>query len=320
VKSLRPLTLIALLSLVACSGGDGTDDTGLGQDLNVLVIVVDTMAGTLTEVTPRVLGQAGHHVTAMCREIDPDFSAGDPNPAVDANLQPLIARVRDERADAGIAFDGDGDRVIFVDHTGRIVRPEQLGAILAVLCFDRPTVVYDLKCASVLGRAVEKVGGTAVMRPSGYGFIKTTMIQRQADTGVEVSGHHFFRALGGGDDALFTALVTLNLMGHLQSTLADLVEPVGWPAITPDVRIPFTGDAAAAVERIAESCGGQVTRLDGVRSEYEDGWALARASITEPAITFRFEGQDRSRLTGIASRFLAGVPDLQTQVLEKIIE
>jgi phosphomannomutase/phosphoglucomutase len=158
------------------------------------------------------------------------------------------------------------------------------------------------------------------MRPSGYGFIKTTMIQRQADLGVEVSGHHFFRALAGGDDALLTALVALNLVRRQRSSLAELVEPVGWPAITPDLRIPFAGDAIAAVERIAENCGGQVTRLDGVRSEYEDGWALARASITEPAVTFRFEGRDRSTLAEIAARFLAGAADLRTEVLEKIIE
>jgi phosphomannomutase/phosphoglucomutase len=180
--------------------------------------------------------------------------------------------------------------------------------------------VYDLKCASVLRRAVASNGGTAVMRPSGYGFIKTTMIERQADLGVEVSGHHFFRALAGGDDGLFTALVVLNLVRRLRSRLADLVRPFGWPAITPDLRIPFTGDATSAVERILESCGGRVTRLDGVRAEYEDGWALARASITEPAITFRFEGRDRSQLAEIAARFLAGVPELRTQVLEKIIE
>lgn len=285
-----------------------------------LRIVVDTMAGAVTEVAPRVLRRTGHHVTPLCQEIDPGFTAGDPNPAVDANLQPLMARVKEEGADAGIAFDGDGDRVILVDHTGGIVRPEQLGAILAVLCFDRPTVVYDLKCASVLCRAVETVGGTAVMRPSGYGFIKTTMIRQRADAGVEVSGHHFFRALAGGDDALFTALVVLNLVGRLQSPLADLVEPVGWPAVTPDVRIPFPDDPAATVERIAESCGGAVTRLDGVRAEYEDGWALARASITEPAITMRFEVRNPLQVADMVRRFLAGAEELQSRVLEKISE
>jgi phosphomannomutase/phosphoglucomutase len=285
-----------------------------------LRIVVDTMAGALTQVAPRVLGRAGHHVTSLCPQIDPDFAVREPSPSVDANLQPLIPRVKQEGADVGIAFDGDGDRVIFVDHQGHIVRPEQIGAILAAFCFDRPTVVYDLKCASVLKRAVESVGGTTLIRPSGYGFIKTTVIERQADLGVEASGHHFFRALAGGDDGLFAALVMLNLVSRLQSSLADLVEPVGWPAITPDLRIPFAGDAGTVLERIAENCGGRVTRLDGVRSEYEDGWALARKSITEPAITFRFEGRDRSQLARIAARFLAGAADLRTQVLEKIID
>ena len=156
------------------------------------------------------------------------------------------------------------------------------------------------------------------MQPSGHGFIKTTMIERQAELGVEVSGHHFFGVLGGGDDGLFTALVVLGLIETTGKSLADLIEPIGWPAITPDVRIPFTGDASAAVDRIAASCRGQVTRLDGVRAEYADGWALARASITEPAITFRFEARDREHLTRIASQFLAGVPELRREVMEMI--
>ena len=79
----------------------------------------------------------------------------------------------------------------------------------------------------------------------------------------------------------------------LAMVLADLVSAVGWPAITPDLRIPFPGGASDVLERIAAGCGGQISRLDGVRADYDDGWALARASITEPAMTLRFEGRDR---------------------------
>jgi phosphomannomutase/phosphoglucomutase len=227
---------------------------------------------------------------------------------------------RDPQADVGIAFDGDGDRVVFVDHTGRIVPAEQVAALLVRTCYQRPTVVYDLKCASVLSRAVEAAGGVAVRRPSGYGYIKTTMIERQADLGVEVSGHHFAKVLGGGDDGLFTALTILNVLSRTGASLADLVAPIGWPAITPELRIPMEGDATAAMETVAEGCGGQVSRLDGVRADYDDGWALVRASITEPVITLRFEGRDRQHLTEIASRFLAPLPELRDRVLEKIDE
>ena len=148
-------------------------------------------------------------------------------------------------------WDGDGDRAVFVDHTGRIARPEQIAAILIQRCFDRPTVVYDLKCASLVPRVAAAAGGTAIMQPSGHGFIKAAMLAARAELGVEVSGHHFFGALDGGDDGLFTALVVLGILNELQVQLADLIRPLGWPAITPDLRIPFDGDAVAAVEAIA---------------------------------------------------------------------
>jgi len=285
-----------------------------------LAVVLDAMAGACTHIAPRVLARAGAAVTALTPAIDPDFSAQTPNPARDENLLPLIGAVLERGSDLGIALDGDGDRVLFVDHAGRVVRPEQLAVLLIRHFFDSPTVVYDLKCASIVAAAAAARGGRAVMQPSGHGFIKTAMLDLRAEVGVEVSGHHFFAALDGGDDGLFTALVVLGLLRRTGKRLAELIEPIGWPAITPDVRVPYEGDAAAALEAIAASCGGTVTRLDGVRAEYDGGWALARASITESAVTFRFEGRDSSHLRWIAQHFLAGAGGLRSQVLERIGE
>ena len=217
-----------------------------------------------------------------------------------------------------MAIDGDGDRVIFVDHSGRIVRPEQIGVLLVERRFSRPLVVYDLKCASILPRAAETAGGRAIMQPSGHGFIKTAMTQHGADLGVEVSGHYFFRALGGGDDALFAALVVIGLVAGSGAGLADLAGTHAWPAITPDVRLPFEGDTGAVLKRIAAVCGGRIDRIDGIRATYEDGWALARGSITEPAITLRFEGRDPDCLRRIVAQFLAAAPELHEAVLERL--
>ena len=97
-----------------------------------------------------------------------------------------------------------------------------------------------------------------------------------------------------------------------------MIEPIGWPAITPDLRLPLPGDAAAILQRIAAHCGGEVSRLDGVRAQYDDGWALARLSITEPLITLRFEARRRDALPEIVARFLHTVPDLCKQALEAI--
>jgi phosphomannomutase/phosphoglucomutase len=156
------------------------------------------------------------------------------------------------------------------------------------------------------------------MQPSGYGFIKTAMIERQADLGVEASGHFFFKALHGGDDGLFAALLTGHILAASGIALADLIRPIGWPPITPELRIPISDAPDDVLGRIAAACGGQVTRLDGVRAEYAEGWGLARISITEPMITLRFEGRDRESLREIAAQFLAGTPELYRQVQESL--
>ena len=138
--------------------------------------------------------------------------------------------------------------------------------------------------------------------------------------GVEASGHHFFGLLEGGDDGLFTSLVVLGLIARSGLSLAGLIERFVWPSITPDLRIPWEGDAAATLQQIAETCRGEVSRLDGVRAEYSEGWALARASITEPAITLRFEGDTTQRVRAIAADFLAGVPHLRERVMKMLDE
>jgi phosphomannomutase len=280
-------------------------------------VVVDVMAGATSGVAPRVLAADACQVLALRDTLDPDFASCDPDPSKDANLQLLSQCVVSSGADLGLALDGDGDRAIFVDEAGRVIRPEQIGALLACRCFERPTLVYDLKCASVLPRAIEAAGGTAIMQPSGHGFIKTAIIDRQADLGVEVSGHHFYGGdLRGADDGLLTALIVCRLVRQSGRPLSQWIEPYPWPAITPDLRIRYDGDAQAAVERIAGACGGRLNRMDGVRAEYETGWALARASITEPAITLRFEGRDWQQTREIAGRFLAALPELRNHVLE----
>jgi phosphomannomutase/phosphoglucomutase len=283
-----------------------------------LTIAVDAMGGAFYEIAPRVLRQSGCRVVPLHCEVDRDFARHDPNPARESNLAELSRAVVAHRADFGVALDGDGDRAVLMDSQGRIVHPEQFAVVLIQRCFSRPLVVFDLKCASLLAKAAEAAGGKSLMQPSGHGIIKTRMLELEADLGVEVSGHFLFRALGGGDDGLFVALLAAHLIAGSGLSLSELVAPIGWPAITPDLRIALSADGDALLDRIAAGCGGRVSRLDGVRAEYDDGWALARLSITEPLITLRFEASQASGLPDIAARFLRSVPDLCKQVLEAL--
>jgi len=144
------------------------------------------------------------------------------------------------------------------------------------------------------------------------------MIDQNAELGVEVSGHHFFGALDGGDDGLFCALLVLGIMRRTGRSLGELLERFPAPTVTPDVRIPFTDDPGDTIDRIAKTCGGILLRLDGVRAQYDDGWALVRGSITEPVITLRFEGRDTDSLHAVAERFLQGAPELKEIVMERL--
>ena len=275
------------------------------------------MEGAFTKIAVRVFEAEGCRVVNVGGAIDPDFARRTPNPATDENLSDIAKRVAAESADLGIALDGDGDRAAFLDQAGRVVAPSRL-----VRCWPgnilRIRRLFTIKNALWYCHRPCAAGGKAIMQPSGYGFIKDAMIQNQADLGVEVSGHYFFKALGGGDDGLFAALAMARLLAKSKKRLADWVREIGWPTITPDLRIPFSGDTNAVLERIASHCGGRIVRMDGVRAEYDDGWALARASITEPLMTFRFEGKDADSLRRIVEKFLASVPDLRIKVMEKL--
>jgi phosphomannomutase / phosphoglucomutase len=290
----------------------------VGNHIRRLPVVLDTMCGAFTFIAPEALIRKGYQVITLNPEIDPEYRNGSPNPAKDENLEALEQRVAETGSCLGIAIDGDGDRVVFVDENGAIVRPEQLGVLLMQHCIPHPRLVYDLKCASILPQAAKRLGGESIMQPSGHGFIKKKMIESSADIGVEVSGHHFFKILGGGDDALFTSLVILELLGASGKSMSQLIEPIGWPVITPDLRIPFSGDAGVVLDSIAANCGGVMCRIDGVRADYDEGWALARASITEPAITVRMEADNLNSLQTVADMFFHGAPELGVKIKEML--
>ena len=143
--------------------------------------------------------------------------------------------------------------------------------------------------------------------------MKTRVLHENAVLGGEASGHVFFRELEGGDDGLYAALRMLDLLARADRPLSELVAELPRYFLTRDIRVPFEGDVAAVLELIAaqaEADGARIERLDGVKAHYEDGWALARASVTEPMITLRFEGATNTALLAAITRFLAPAPEL----------
>jgi phosphomannomutase/phosphoglucomutase len=241
------------------------------------------------------------------------------------NLAALQDEVRERGAELGIAFDGDGDRVAFVDETGAIAPIDKCIVLFARERLSRGPgkVVYDIKCSSIVPEEVARCGGTPMISKSGHAFIKRTLILDQAVLGGEISGHYFFNEIRG-DDGLYAALELSWLVATSGRSLSGLLAEIPTYAITPDLRIPYPREAQQPVldaveayhsrreagETGATGWAREVGKLDGVRVTFPQGWGLIRRSVTEPLLTFRFEGRTPDGLRQVMAEFLAPIPEV----------
>ncbi len=274
-----------------------------------LRVVCDAGNGATGPIGPRVLEACGLDVVPLFCDPDGRFPNRNPNPALAEATVKLCAAVREHEADFGVAFDGDGDRAIYVDASGEALIAEE-GMVIFANALVKPgdAVVYDLKCSTILKAAVEQRGGEPIMERSGHGFIRTHLIASNAVFGGEVSGHYFFRELAG-DDGLYATVVLARILADARAerpgcTLRDLLADVRYTAITPDIRIRATPeDCDAALDTMERWCadeGVDPIRIDGIRLERADGsWVLVRKSITEPSYTVRLEAPTEEGLAAL---------------------
>lgn len=282
-----------------------------------LKVVVDAGNGCFGPIAPVVLRRLGYQVSERFCEIDGRFPNRDPNPAVAAHLKGLAEQVVAERADLGVAYDGDGDRAVFVDESGHILAGDRALVLFirhripAARNANERKVVYDIKCSSIVADEAKRCGGIPLMERSGHTFIKTTLLREQAGLGGEISGHLFFGELGR-DDALFATLLFLQILSEAGQPLSALLADIPYYPITPDLRLPCSPEERDAIlaELPAAFAGHDISNVDGVRVDFGNGWVLARASVTEPLITVRFEGHTEARLQEIQTEVARQVPTL----------
>jgi len=269
-----------------------------------LRVVIDAGNGAMSTVAPRAFRRAGYRVTELFCVPDGAFPGRSPNPAEYENLSAVCAKVVETGADFGVAFDGDGDRAVFIDERGRaVINEKSLSLFIRHLLKDRPTpVVYDQKSSSVVRQAALAMGGTPVPERSGHAFIKRRFLELGAAIAGEVSGHFFFGDLGY-DDGLYAALLMGEILALSAEPLSALADAIVLPPITPDLRYPCPyAEQQAVLDRIeaaAASLPCTVHHLDGVRLEFEDGWLLARKSVTAEQITVRAEAPTEERLESL---------------------
>jgi len=219
-------------------------------------------------------------------------------------LTALAQAVVERGADLGIAFDGDGDRVAFIDHEGTGLTAEEATFVL-INSFSEAlrgrAFVYDIKFSDRVPEAAARFGASPLPERSGHAFIRARIQATDALFGAEISGHYFYGALDSRDDGLYTACRMLCHMAKLDRPLADLRRQCPTIHMTPDLRVPVPLDRQARVidavrQAFADRPQGTV---DGIRIDFPGGWALVRSSVTEPALTFRFEGEDTKTMNVI---------------------
>ena len=289
-----------------------------------LRLVLDPGNGAWSELAPLIFEKLGFPVDRLFCEIDGSFPNRSPDCARSANLAKLKAAVRANKADVGIAWDGDGDRVAFVDDLGKFVSADEVSMLLArKLLAGRPgeKVAYDLKLSAVFRKVVQDIGGTPLVERSGHTFLKRRVIADHCLLGCEISGHYFFRELHGGDDGMFAAMHLLELIQD-GSSLAELRHGLPQVYMTPDLRLPIqAGDYDAIIVRIRQAVAPrEEMAVDGIRMQTEHGFVLVRRSVTEPVITMRIEGATESSLQTLVDLCVSALPEFRDTIAGQILQ
>lgn len=296
----------------------------LGAVEGPIRLVLDCGNGTGSVVAPQALQAAGIEVECLYCESDGTFPNHHPDPTVDANVVDLIEAVKVSGADLGVGLDGDADRIGAVSELGRIIRGDHLLLLYALDTLPAhpgAEIVFDVKCSKALPEMISAAGGRPVMWKTGHSLIKERMKRGNAPVAGEMSGHICFAdKYFGFDDAIYAAARLAGLVQRSGRSLSELAAVIPAYPSTPELRVDCPEEAKFDVVRRAVDHYRRahvVNEIDGVRIDFQDGWALIRASNTQPVIVLRFEASDSAALRRIrdeVAEYLAGdgvsVPEL----------
>ncbi len=274
-------------------------------------IIVDCGNGVAGQLAPQLYRALGHDVVELYCDIDGKFPNHHPDPSQPENLQSLIEIVKEEGADLGFAFDGDGDRLGIVDGQGKIIWPDRQMMLFARDVLSRnqgASIIFDVKCSRHLKAVIEESGGKPLMWKTGHSLIKSKMKEIDAPLAGEFSGHIFFKERWYGfDDALYAGARVLEILTKSKSspteTFAELPDDIS----TPELRIPLAEKHHAKVMEIMKKKmafeDAEVTDIDGLRVDFSDGWGLVRPSNTSPFLVARFEAESDEAMERIQKGF-----------------
>ena len=275
-----------------------------------LKIVIDPGNACGALFAPKIWQDMGCEVDCIYCEPDGRFPNHLPDPTVMKYIQDLRAKVVEVKADFGIGYDGDADRVGIIDNLGRPIFADKLMALFArdtLTRYPGAKIVFDVKCSQALPEFIEQNGGVPVMWKTGHSLIKAKMQEEHSPLGGEMAGHIFLKdGYFGFDDAIFASGRLMQILSHSGRTMAELHDDIPAYVSTPEIRIEATDEdkfdiVADLVRSFKKSY--EVIDIDGARVLFGDGWGLVRASNTQPVLVIRFEAKTRERLAEIAEIF-----------------
>ena len=277
-----------------------------------LKVVLDPANGATSNYCRKIYEQFPMDLTIINEESDGNFPNHHPDPCVESNLDQLKAKVLEIGADVGISFDGDGDRLGVVTKEGKYV-PTDIYMIIIIRDIvdkvENKKFLYDVKCSKTLSDEIERLGVEGICYRTGNSYTKAKVLGDHLPFGGELSGHVYFNDRWPGfDSGMYAGLRLLEIMSKTDKDIEELLEGINHYYSTEEIKFSSTDEKKVEVvdkvKAYADSCNYKYNDIDGVRVNFDDGWALVRYSNTGPNITARFEANTEERLAELQKEFI----------------
>ncbi len=264
-------------------------------DISGLKVVIDGSGGAACTVMQEIFGE---NVIYINKEIDGEFSAHEPNPLVEENTIQLKKAVMENNADIGIIFDGDGDRVVFVNEKGEFISPDLITAVLAEECISEgDTVIYDIRTSRSVDEHIKELGGNTIIWKVGHVFAKEKLRETGAVLGGELAGHYYFKEFTSCDSGILAAIKVLNRLAVEKKTMSEIIDGIARYSYSGELNFKIKNKDAAMQALLDRAENPEkIYDFDGYRIEYPDRWFNIRASNTEDYLRLVAEAHTQNTL------------------------
>lgn len=298
----------------------------IAQDIRLqkkLHIVVDAGNGIAGKLVGDVYRALGCTVTELFCEVDGHFPYHHPDPSIPENLTDLITAVQKHKADIGLAFDGDGDRLGVVTDQGYIIWPDRQMMLFSKDVLSRcphEKIIFDVKCTRNLAMVIQQLGGIPEMWKTGHSVLKSRMVEQHSPLSGEMSGHIFFKERWYGfDDGLYAGARLLEILSQDTRSCHDVFKDFPDSINTPELKLSVNTMQREKILTALPKCvafqKANLITIDGVRAEFAHAWGLVRGSNTTPHLTLRFEADDQAHLDQIQQLFREALLSIDQQLI-----